>query len=238
MSKFTRRTLVGMTAASTIAAPALAATPEKIAVIGTGNVGSALGRRWAALGHTIVYGSRTPDGEKTKALVAESGRNATAALSTEAAQKCDVILIATTTAAAVDTVKSFGNIDGKIVIDATNLLRHRDGVFHEPIDGTSIALQILAAAPKAHVIKAFNTTQARVMTDPTITGGPVTIPIAGANRDAKARVAALAEGLGFEVFDIGGNDFLRMVEHLGRLYVGFGAQNRPRRLEFHLLAWG
>jgi pyruvate/2-oxoglutarate dehydrogenase complex dihydrolipoamide dehydrogenase (E3) component len=31
--------------------------PETIAIIGTGNVGSTLGKIWAARGHTIIYGA-------------------------------------------------------------------------------------------------------------------------------------------------------------------------------------
>jgi predicted dinucleotide-binding enzyme len=34
---------------------------ETITLIGTGNVGAALGERFAGLGHRIVSGSRTPE---------------------------------------------------------------------------------------------------------------------------------------------------------------------------------
>ena len=53
------------------------ALAETIAVIGTGNVGMALGTEFAGLGHTVIYGSRTPDAEKTQALVAKT-KNASA----------------------------------------------------------------------------------------------------------------------------------------------------------------
>ena len=55
------------------------ALAAKIAVIGTGNVGSALGLEFAALGHTIVYGSRTPNEKDVQDLVAKTGHGATAA---------------------------------------------------------------------------------------------------------------------------------------------------------------
>ena len=44
-----------------VATPVLA---ETIAIIGTGNVGMALGTELAQQGHTIVYGSRSPLGLK------------------------------------------------------------------------------------------------------------------------------------------------------------------------------
>ena len=49
---------------------------ETIAIIGTGNVGSTLGKIWAAKGHEIIYGSRTPTSDRVQQLVRESGKNA------------------------------------------------------------------------------------------------------------------------------------------------------------------
>ena len=49
-----------------------------IAIIGTGRVGSALGEGWAATGHRVVYGSRTPHADRVQALLAVSpGASAT-----------------------------------------------------------------------------------------------------------------------------------------------------------------
>jgi predicted dinucleotide-binding enzyme len=176
-----------------------------------------------------------------KQLVAESGKNASAKAQNAAIAGCDFVLIAVPTAVAVSTVKALGDLSGKIVMDATKLFAFKDGKFIDPPQGECIAEQIQAAAPTAHVIKAFNTTNARVMANPAITGGPVTIPLAGASREAKARVAGLVTALGLEAVDIGGADLLRMAEHLGGLYVGYGIQNRStssKRLEFHLRIWG
>ena len=61
------------------------ALAETIAVIGTGNVGMALGTQFAEQGHTIIYGSRTPGGEKAQALVAKTVGDATAMLPADAA---------------------------------------------------------------------------------------------------------------------------------------------------------
>jgi hypothetical protein len=87
------------------------------------------------------------------------------------------------------------------------------------------------------VVKAFNTTTTRVMADPTISGGPVSLPIAGGDASARARVAALAGSLGLIPIDMGGPEALRQVEHLGRIYVAYSVKHRPQRLEFHLRTW-
>ncbi len=69
-----------------IQATAQAAT---IAVIGTGQVGSALGPEFAAQGHTIVYGSREPMREDVQALVARTGDAASAAIPAEAVERLE-----------------------------------------------------------------------------------------------------------------------------------------------------
>ena len=71
-----RRTVLGLLSGMiflfSLAAPAVVHA-ETIAVIGTGAVGSALGPRFASLGHEIVYGSRAPERDDVQALVAEGG---------------------------------------------------------------------------------------------------------------------------------------------------------------------
>ena len=54
-----RAWLIGLVVIAALVGPASAAA-ETVAMIGTGNVGAALGRRFAEHGHTVVYGSRNP----------------------------------------------------------------------------------------------------------------------------------------------------------------------------------
>src|SRR6185503_9145683 len=89
----------------------------KIAVIGTGNVGSALGPEFAALGHTIVYGSRTPTEQDVKDLVAKTGHGATATTQPEAVKGADIVLLAVPGNLAVQITQSLGDLSGKIIID-------------------------------------------------------------------------------------------------------------------------
>ena len=65
---------------------------ETVAVIGTGERGDSLGPRVAQLGYRIVYGSRNPNSDRVKALVARSGEDASATTQKEAAQQGDIIL--------------------------------------------------------------------------------------------------------------------------------------------------
>ena len=65
-----------------------------IAVIGTGNVGGALGPEFAQQGHTIVYGSRDPGRTEVQELVARTGGNASATSQSEAAVDADIVVLA------------------------------------------------------------------------------------------------------------------------------------------------
>ncbi len=67
----------------------------KVGVLGTGVVGSALGKGFATLGHEVMMGARAAGGEKAKAFVAEAGAKASEGTFAEAARFGEVIVFAT-----------------------------------------------------------------------------------------------------------------------------------------------
>jgi predicted dinucleotide-binding enzyme len=193
----------------------LDAAAATIAVIGTGNVGSALGPEFAALGHTIVYGSRNPDRPEVAELVARTPGNASATTQAAAVVGADAVVLAVPGNVAEDVTRGLGDLSGKIILDPTNRVsRSGDHMMHDvPGKGSNAAL-IQAAAPNARVVKAFNTLNWRQMVDPETAGGPITIPIAGDDADAKAFVASLVEGMGLEPMDIGPLDYAHVLEEM------------------------
>jgi len=212
---------------ATLAAAEAAA--ENIAMIGTGNVGEALGRRFAENGHTIFYGSRDPAAADVRELVAATGGGAIALPPREAAARADIVVLAVPSTAAEDVVRSLGDLAGKIVVDPTNpRVMAADGFADYPRDG-STAERIAALAPGADVVKAFNTLGSETMLDPAVAGGPVTIPLIGDDRAAKERVAVLARQIGLEAVDVGPLRHARIVEGLHYLRANaFGG-----RINFH-----
>ncbi|RIK39663.1 MAG: F420-dependent NADP oxidoreductase [Chloroflexi bacterium] len=190
----------------------------KIAVIGTGNVGRALGPRWAANGHQVTYGSRDPHSQKVRDLVAASGANASATTSPEAAADAEVVVLATPWEATEAIVRSFGDLTGKLVVDATNPLTHEElglSVGHT----SSAGEQVAAWAKGARVVKAFNMTGARNMTNPDYHGQPITMFICGDDAEAKRVVAGLTTELGFESVDAGSLSVARELEPLAVLWI-------------------
>jgi predicted dinucleotide-binding enzyme len=208
--------------ASVLAASLLALAPPafalKIAVIGTGNVGEALGPEFAAQGHTIIYGSREPTRQDVRDLVAKTGRGASATTQKEAVAGADMVVIAVPGVAAEEVVKSLGDLSGKIILDPTNRVNRNTGDgwanYDKPANANSNAELIQSLAPGAKVVKAFNTLNVRQMTDPETAGGPITIAIAGDDAQAKATVTGLVKGMGLEAVDFGPLRFANTLEEM------------------------
>ena len=218
--------------ATLLLALALPASADRIAVIGTGDVAGALGPEFAAQGHTIVYGSRDPDRDSVRELVARTGDDASAATQADAIVGADIVVLAVPGMLVEEITLSLGGLSGKIIIDPTNPLVDEGDMIGHGVE-TSNAEIIQAAAPDAFVVKAFNTLNWRTMVDPESSGGPVSIPLVGDNDDAKARVAELVEGMGLEPIDLGPLSHARWVE--GMLIVWINNRYSERdSFEFHL----
>ena len=87
----------------------------QIALIGTGNADAALGQRWAAAGHDILFGVRQPGAAKVAAVVQNAGARARAVAVREAA--AGAALVAVPFDAVPQAIAECGNLSGKIVID-------------------------------------------------------------------------------------------------------------------------
>ncbi len=198
---------------------------DTIAIIGTGEVASALGPEFAQQGHTVVYGSRDPDRPSVRALVEATGENASATAPAESVKGADIVVLAVPGLLVGDITASLGDLTGKIIIDPTNPLEQKDGRLVHGVD-TSNSEIIQAAAPGAAVVKAFNTLNWRTMVEPSSSGGPVSIPLVGDSEVAKQKVATLVSGMGLEPIDLGGLENARWVEGMLILWINNRTSSR------------
>jgi 8-hydroxy-5-deazaflavin:NADPH oxidoreductase len=190
----------------------------KIAILGTGAVGSALGARWAQAGHTIVFGSRQPHSEKVLEVVEQCGAGTQALSSAQAMADAEAILLAIPWPAAQTTLAELGDFRGRTLIDCTNpLLPDLSGI--ELGHSTSAAEQIAAWAPTARVVKAFNTASVRVMNDPQFGPYPATMFYCGDDAAAKGITRQLIADVGFDPVDAGPLASARYLEPLAMLYI-------------------
>jgi predicted dinucleotide-binding enzyme len=190
----------------------------KIAIIGAGNVGRALGGAWTD-GHDITYGVRSPDDAKYTDLGAIATNEAAAAAS-------DVVVLCTPWQGTEQAVRSCGDLTGKVLIDCTNPLTP-DFTALEIGHTTSGAEQVAAWAPAARVCKAMNQIGAPTMDHPQLPSAPVMF-ICGDDDDAKKVTAELVSQLGFETIDAGDLTLARLIEPYALIWIhlalrrGFG----------------
>lgn len=190
----------------------------RIAVIGTGNVGAVLGRRWARGGHDVTFGTRRPDDASVLALVEAAGPRASAALPADAASGAEVVVLAVPGGAALETAAGLGGLAGKIVVDCTNpILPGLAGLSVGTSDSGAEALA--RALPGARVVKAFNTTGSKNMEHPVYPGGRLAMFVCGDDPAARTVVAGLAEELGFGAVDCGPLASARYLEPLAMVWI-------------------
>lgn len=206
----------------------------KITVIGTGNVGQALGVTWAQKGHEVIFATRDPQSEKVQEILARAGEKARAMGIVDAAATAPIIILATPWNAAESVVRAVPDWSGKILVDATNPIA--PGLQLAISGDSSGAEQVARWANGAQVVKAFNTTGAENMINPLYHGESTTMFICGDSAEAKAVVTQLAEDLGFEVADVGPLTAARYLEPLAMVWIRLAmVQGRGRNMAFKLV---
>ena len=208
----------------------------QIGIIGTGNVGSALGQAFAGQGHNIMFGSRDPNNERVQDILAKAGETASAGSVQDAVEFGEVVVLAVPWHAAQDIVESVASsLDGKIVIECSNPLKSdMSGLSVEP--GTSAAELVASWAPGAKVIKAFNNTGAGNFLNPMYGTEPMSMFICGDDLEAKSTVGDLAAQIGFDVVDCGSLTAAQLLEGLAMLWISLAyRQQMGPNIGFKLL---
>lgn len=210
-----------------------AADMETVAVIGTGDMGDSIGPRFAGLGYRVVYGSRSPESDRVRALVRKTGANASAATQMEAARQADIVVIVVSWPVMETVAQSLGNLDGKIVIDVSMPFKQGEDGYPDHLLETSSAEMIQGWNPGAKVVKTFASMGSYIIDDPMAAGGLVSMPIASDDRDAKEKVAGIVAAMGLDPVDFGPLRMAREIEHLQLIYMIPLSQNRPQNWEFY-----
>jgi predicted dinucleotide-binding enzyme len=212
----TRRAFLKITAATVVLGTLpIAARPAeggkaKIGMIGSGRIGSTLGRIWAEAGHPVMFSSL--DLEHDKKLAAEVGHGARAGSSREAAAFGDVLLVAVPYSAMRAVGRDLGELlKGKIVIDASNPIESRDGEAAKAALEKGAGLASAELLPGARIVRAFNAIGYARLPEMKTRNPRVGMPIAGDDKNAIAVASGLIREVGLEPVLIGG---LAMGKHL------------------------
>jgi predicted dinucleotide-binding enzyme len=187
----------------------------KITIVGAGNVGGTLGRRWEAAGHQVRYAGRDDI--------------------PQAVAGAEVVVLATPWKAMSEVAAQLGGLRGTVLVDATNPIGPGFSLDHGP-GGESGAEWLAKLVPGAPVVKAFNTIGFNVMADPGFPGGAATLCYCGDDDGAKRRVHQLALDLGFEPVDAGPLVQARLLEPFALLWITLAMkQGLGREIAFRLV---
>ncbi len=202
----------------------------KIAILGAGNVGSALAKNWRAVGHDIAFGVRNPDSPKSQKAVEDLPDVALKNIG-EAAAWADALVVTTPPEAALELAAQLGDVQGKTIIDATKAVRTRP----DPYPTAYHALRELAIG--AHVVKCFNSTGYENMADPRYGSESADMFMAGDSPEAKqvARQLALDAGFG-ECYDFGDGSRVQLLEQFALAWINLAIfQGMGRGVAFKLM---
>ena len=171
-----------------------------IAIIGTGNVGNAIGSSAARAGYDVVFTGR--DADKARTVAAAAGAR-TAATAREAVAGADIVVLAVPYAAITEIAAEIAPVAaGKIVIDPTNPLK-ADYSGLSTGGETSAAEELARLLPESKVVKAFNTVFAGNAADPQALGFQLDSLFATDDEAAKDAVCGLSGSIGFRPIHVG-----------------------------------
>jgi hypothetical protein len=213
----------------------------KIGIIGSGNVGRVLGKAFLTEGHDVLLGTRDTGKEAVVKWKNENAKAQTGSF-TDAAKFADLILLAVAGEGAAEALKHAGeaNLDGKIIIDATNPIDHTK----PPVNGVlryftnaneSLMERLQQQVPGAKFVKAFNSVGNPFMYKPNFPGGKPTMFICGNDDAAKKTVTGILDSFGWETEDMGMAESAGPIEALCALWCAPGFQRNQWTHAFKLL---
>ncbi len=192
----------------------------KIAIIGTGGIGSGLALVLANGKNEVTLSDRK-GGTDAAAKLAARGVSVKASEVRPAVQAADVVILAVPYGA-VAGLAEVADFAGKIVVDVTNPVKDDFSGLQVGLT-TSAAEEIAKALTGAKVVKAFNTVFAQVYDQGlNFRDTPVQTFVAADDADARAAVIALATDAGFDARDAGPLSNARHIEPLAYLNIQFG----------------
>jgi len=201
----------------------------KVGILGSGDVGQALGRGFASRGHDVKIGSRNPKSAALAKWQKQAKGKASTGTFEETARHGEVLVLATMGAAVEDVLRlgGLGNFTGKVVIDVTNPLDFSHGPNPGLFVGTTDSLgeRIQKRIADAKVVKCFNTVSNTQMVDPKFAGGTPEMLICGNDADAKKKVVGILKEFGWPgAMDVGGIEGARWLEAQVPLWVLAGSR--------------
>ncbi len=206
--QLSRRTAIAMGFAFSFSAHAGAA-PMRIATIGAGRMGGALGALFVKAGHEVMFSSRNPD--ELKDMVAALGPKARAGTVADAVAFGEVVFLLVPYSSMPDVAKAHGAALAKkpLVLDVSNPILPRDGAAGEQARKEGPGTYLASLMPGAKLVRAFNALNFAALDEFSKRSEKVGVPIAGDDAKALEIASTLIRDVGFEPVVVGSLAFGR-----------------------------
>ncbi len=201
----------------------------KIAVLGAGNIGGTLGRKWINSGHQVVFGVNNLEGEKALKLRSNLGERAVIQTTADAlATNPDVVVLAIPGPAMDATIAQYAaQLDGKIIIDTANKMG---------ADKSDSFAALQQYAPHAAIYRAFNTLGWENFANPLFESTNADLFFCGTDGESRATVEQLIADVGLRPVYLGGVEQVGVVNSLVGLWFALAVgQGKGRHLAFKML---
>lgn len=175
-----------------------------LTIIGTGHMGKGIAKIALRGGYDVVFHTRDVEANRAEVQSLASSGAANITLAPEGSDiTTDVVILAVPYLALGEVVASYGSkFDGKVLVDISNPVEWSEMRLIVPREG-SAAQEIAALAPKAKVVKAFNTIAAGDFESGKAGGLPLDVLVAGDDSGAKQAVIDLVNAGGLRGLDAG-----------------------------------
>ena len=200
-----------------------------IAVLGAGNIGGTIGRKWVSAGHRVVFGVNDPTGKNAQALRSTLGDRADiGTVDTALNSNPDVVFIALPGAVMDAVIEQYAaQLDGRIIIDATNKMGRTSM--------NSLA-ELQKHTPHARIYRAFNSYGYENFANPTFDDIQADLFFCGTDGDSRGTIEQLISAIGLRPVYLGGVEQVNTVDGVASIWFAlvFG-QHKSRHLAFKML---
>jgi predicted dinucleotide-binding enzyme len=181
----------------------LAATPQRIGVIGAGSLGGTVGRVWVKAGHEVLFSTRHP--EELASMVRDLGPRARAGTAQEAARFGSVILFSVPYPALAALGQELqADLRGKIVLDACNASASASDALSRDARANGVGVTSAKALPGTRLVRAFSAVDATaVEASFTRRTGKLGVPLAADDKEALQLASQLVRDAGCEPVIVG-----------------------------------
>jgi len=193
----------------------------RIGILGSGLMGSTLGRILARAGHDVVF-SYSRSEQKLERLAREAGGRARAGTPAEAVADADAVLLAVHWSRVGDVLAQSGSLSRKTVLTCSLPMTRNDSRMVLGLT-TSGAETLAARLRTAHVVSAFSTAPSEVLFSVFEKRKRKTRPdlvYCGNHKGAKKTAAKLIRDVGFNPVDLGELSAARSIEPFSLLLAG------------------